>query len=125
MNRITIPTLIVASCAMLMFFVDQNLRQPGGATIAVTFSRSEAGAPLRTIFDGLTKVKIPRSLESAALPAMGSGACRQQASEWMPSGVQSIFRLSSVYASTSLYRDRVHRLMVDEISGILCRVLYW
>lgn len=28
MNRITIPTLIVASCAMLMLFVDQTVPRP-------------------------------------------------------------------------------------------------
>jgi len=101
MNRIAIPALIVASCAMLMLFVDQRLRQPGGATIAVTFSRSEAGAPLHTIFDGLPGTKIPHSLESASLPAVGSNRCGEQPIKRLASGIDNLFRLTSVYASSS------------------------
>lgn len=101
MSRTLLFSLIVICCGIFMLFMDERLRHPSAGTIAVTIPRSEAGAPLRTIFDGLPEMHIPRSLEPAALPAIGSVTCRQQDSEWIPPGVQSLFRLTSVYASTS------------------------
>lgn len=101
MNRTVILTLIVICCGIFMLFMDERLRHPSGETIAVTISKSEAGRPLRTIFDGLPEMHIPRSLESAALPAIGSSGCGQQPTEWLASGIENLFRLTKVHASSS------------------------
>jgi len=54
MKRTVILTRIVICCGVFILFMDERLRHQSGETIAVTISRSEAGRPLRTIFDGVT-----------------------------------------------------------------------